>query len=348
MNKRKHDAPQPTAAKMRKTDDPDGDLPNEIYLHIMSFLPARDLGATCTLVSRGWNELSRTRSLWKRILIQRHPEWYGDLSHMNVNFVFMSARERLRLLEDRHDPAERRADCCEHNHSRGAGCRCCTCRHHRRVRRQHRGDGRAFLPVDPLAVPNLEEIMAMTYDAEAAKVPNLHDEQAQPMSVEPMRGLVSTADSIATLQNMGWLRTWMEGDGSERVAWTEKAHQAFKPPLFSYSQRRVSVSYSDAELIARQVWAKEDFSDVSIEQDRGVLCWCRHPIHVDELHRLAAEVQPHLEQRAEFERVVLSLQRTGWITSASGHVEWSRPAERRFGWPAKETYDGHLSVLFTT
>lgn len=333
MNKRKHDAPQPTAAaKMRKTDDPDGDLPNEIYLHIMSFLPARDLGATCTLVSRGWNELSRTRSLWKRILIQRHPEWYGDLSHMNVNFVFMSPRERIRLLEDRHDPAERRADCCLHDVCRGARCRCCTCRRYRNTRERDRDESVR------VGLRDWDSIMTMTYDANAATVESIRE--AHPYE---------RPDWLDVLREKAMLRTWRSGEGPERVAWTEKAHRLLRPPLASGLGTLADwklVEYTDAEMIVEQPDALSDFSDISTEQDRGVLCWCCDPIDIAELHTIAAKAQPHLASLAEFERVVLSLMRAGWLSWESPHrVEWSMSAEQRFTWPAQEIGDGHHTVL---
>jgi hypothetical protein len=53
------------------------DLPNELMLHVLLFLPPRSLIAT-SKVSRNWNALSTSQLLWKRFYLVRWKECPAD------------------------------------------------------------------------------------------------------------------------------------------------------------------------------------------------------------------------------------------------------------------------------
>jgi hypothetical protein len=105
-------------------------VPNELLFAIFSLLPARDLGAACTLVSSRWHEIATDDALWMRHLA---PDCHEILSAMGICVDTTPARERVRILGP-HDPSEDRPNCCRHDLSRGALCMCCTCRRHHAIR----------------------------------------------------------------------------------------------------------------------------------------------------------------------------------------------------------------------
>lgn len=61
------------------------------------------------------------------------------------------------------------------------------------------------------------------------------------------------------------------------MAWTERAHQRLRPPIMDKCAGAAFVGYYDAQMMTVWLGATrryDFFSDTSLEQDRGVLCWC--------------------------------------------------------------------------
>jgi hypothetical protein len=203
-------------------------VPNELLFAIFSLLPARDLGAACTLVSSRWHEIATDDALWMRHLA---PDCHKILSAMGICADTTPARERVRILGP-YDPSEDRPNCCRHDLSRGTLCLCCTCRRHHAIRAW---DPKAPLIFDIIGSAN-ETTMARTYDANAIAYGTL----------------VQSADLggslLAMMVNLGMLNKPDAYGGHERATWTAKAHRALRPPLFDPKTKRTRVCYTDDEL----------------------------------------------------------------------------------------------------
>jgi hypothetical protein len=292
-------------------------MPPEIYLYILSFVDARDLGVTCTRVSHDWRDLALDDSLWRGILSQRHPAWRTTFEALDVDVGGMTARERVRFLQVHHDPIERR-ECCQHDQNKGARCQCCVCvRHHADQQwdaREHDVDGEPYCigyGYDDGSVFNPElpehiKIMAKAYASLAVTIEELRRRYEEEYRKFPSMKMPDFDRAFRVLCESGVLRIF----GKNRVAWTKQAHLVLRPPfqLFWFQ----TLTYSDADLM---VGTDKDLrnDDIFDKQRVNILAKCDRGIDIDALHRFAGQAYHHLEDRREFDRVMENLARVGWV-----------------------------------